>query len=133
VELPVQWARPGSVALTDAFKVADDFVVLRTTCRSVREFLALFDFTPLRERFTLDYLDEGRRVIIVRTEAVGGLRLFDDAYRCRLELQMNPQAGYESRGGLEYPASGLQVVRVWEPAEDGLREHRVGNVVLRPV
>jgi hypothetical protein len=133
VGVPVRRGRRGSVTLTDAFRVADDFVVLRTTSRSVRDFLGLFDFTPLAERFKLDYLTEGRRVLILPAPTAGGLRIFDDQLHCRLELQFDPEEGYDCRGGIEYPARGLQVVRVWERAQDGLREHEALKLVLRPV
>jgi hypothetical protein len=133
VDLPVQRPRPGGVSLTDTFKVADDFLIVRTTARSVRDFLALFDFSPLAERFGLDYLGQARRVLIVRATAASRLRVFDDQCRCRLELQIDPDGGYENRGGTERPAGGLRVMRIWEAAEDGLREHQLENVFIRPV
>jgi hypothetical protein len=118
--------------LADTFRVADDFVILRTTSRSVREFLALFDFTSLAEQFGLDYLSEGRRVVILRAPGEGSLHIVDDQGRCRLEVQFDPRAGYESRGGIEYPAEGLRVVGVWELVEGALRESCVEKVVLPP-
>jgi hypothetical protein len=133
VDLPVQRPRPGGVSLTDTFKVADDFLIVRTTARSVRDFLGLFDFSPLAERFGLDYLGQARCVLIVRAAAEGGLRIFDDQYRCRLELQLDPVGGYRNRGGTECPAGGLRVMRVWEAAEGGLREHQLEKVFIRPV
>jgi hypothetical protein len=133
VDQPAQPARPGSVALTDACRVADDFVALCTTSRSVRDFLGLFDFTPLADRFTLDYLTQGRRVMILRTPTAGQLRILDEQFHCRLELQVDPEEGYDRRGGIEFPAPGLQVVRVWESAEDGLREHQLPDMILRPL
>jgi hypothetical protein len=39
-------------------------------------------------------------------------------------LTFDPREGYERRAGVEFPANGLQVLRVWEEEPDGfLREH----------
>ena len=46
----------------------------------------------------------------------GRLVVLDFRLRQRLELQVLPNKGYESRGGSQYPAAGLQVIRVWETA-----------------
>jgi hypothetical protein len=103
--------RPGVVALEDANQVADDFVFLRTTRQTAADFLALFDWTALAARCSLDYLTSGQRVLIVRAadqnEAPGSLVVYDAEGRKRLLLQVNPQQGYVTRGGVEVPAAGL--------------------------
>jgi hypothetical protein len=111
--------RPGVVSLQDARQVADDFVLLRTTRRSVTDFLDQFDFAPLAGHIALDYLDPRQRVLIVGDAAgpggpVGVLTIYDSAMRRRLELQVDPARGYERRAGREYPAAGLRVRRTWE-------------------
>ena len=114
------YQRPGAVALADAAKVANDFVLLRTTRQTVQAFLELFDFTGLGKQFDLNYLDPAKKLLIVSTAATGEavkgvLLVYDDQMR-RLELQVDPSQGYRSRAGLEYPRAGLKVLRIWEPA-----------------
>jgi hypothetical protein len=127
--------RPGSVSLADARRASPDFVFLRTTPGSVAALLAQFDFTPLARRFDLDYLTAGRRVVLARAAAGPGLVVYDEAFRPRLELEVDARAGYDSRAGEESPAGGLLAVRVWEPAEgDGpsrVHDLRGEPVVLR--
>ncbi len=111
-------ARPEIVSLDDALKAADDFLLLRTTRRTVADFLVQFDFAPLMQRFSLDYLLNGKRVLILRSAEVPGIvTVYDGDLRRRLELQVRPEQGYAQRGGTEYPAAGLQVLRIWEPDE----------------
>jgi hypothetical protein len=131
-------SRPGVVALADARQAAPDFVVVRTTARAVRDFLGLYDFRPLLARFRLDCLAPGRRLLIVagagREEPGAVLTVHDPELRPRLELAFDPAAGYESRAGVEFPAGGLRVLRLWEDGDTpgSLREHdlRRDSVVL---
>jgi hypothetical protein len=108
--------RPGTVALADAHQVAEDFIFRRTTPRTVRAFLDLYDFTDLRQRIDLDWLMPQRPVLILGGPAdpAGRVRLaiHDDEARSRLELTFDATAGYESRGGVEFPADGLRVTGV---------------------
>jgi hypothetical protein len=125
--------RPGAVSLNDAVKVAGDFQLLRTTSQTARAFLDLFDFTPLAARVGPAYLERGQAVLIVRAASVGegadGVVAIYDARGCRrLELRVVAEQGYRSRGGLEFPAGGLQVLRVCEP--EG-REHNLQAEDLR--
>jgi hypothetical protein len=106
---------PGKVALDDVRKVAFDFVFICTTQRSLAEFLAQFDFTPLRQRGCLDFLAAGRRVVMMRGEA-GGLAIYDTDYRKRLELEVDGALSYETRGGREVPVAGLRVRGAWDAA-----------------
>jgi hypothetical protein len=121
---------PGTVSLEDAFQVADDFVLVRTTRQSANDFLELFDFTPLTGRFGFAFLDGSERLTIVRAASVGEggegiLILFDGDLRRRLELQVDLSSGYQRRTGREFPTSGFRVLRVWEPtgATGEMREH----------
>ena len=107
-------ARPGIISLTDARLASPDFVFLRTTASTVRNFLALYDVTPLAERFDVTFLTEGRRVLIARAPRGDGVIVYDEALRPRLELYVPANQGYERRAGYEYPAAGLWVVRVGE-------------------
>jgi hypothetical protein len=109
--------RPGVVSLADARQASADFVLLRTTARSARAFLELCDFGPLRGRFHLPWLSGGDRLLILGGGRAGPLALLtvhDAELRPRLELAFDPSAGYESRAGVGFPASGLHVLRVWD-------------------
>jgi len=82
--------RPGVASLADAMRVADDFVLVRTTGRSAREFLGRFDFSGVGEGACLDFLGADRRLVIVGGVIVGGkadsLRVYDEKYRLKLEV-----------------------------------------------
>jgi hypothetical protein len=45
------------------------------------------------------------------------LVIYDQEVRKRLELDFNPELGYESRSGDEYPISPLRVLRIWAETE----------------
>jgi len=112
-------ARIGGVSLADAHKVAPDFLFLRTTSKAVTDFLDQYDFEPLARRFLVHYLTPRSRLLIVKRPSPSGtsegiLAVYDADVRPRLELAFDPRQGYVSRGGIESPASGLQVLRVWE-------------------
>jgi hypothetical protein len=98
-------ARPGVVSLADARQAAPDFVLLRTTARSVRDFLRIYDPGGL------DWLAADRRVLVVGAATPGGpVTVHDADLRPRLALTFDPSAGYASRAGVELPASGLRAV-----------------------
>jgi hypothetical protein len=128
--MPSGRPRPG-VSLADAARVADDFIVLRTTARSVRDFLRAFDFSAVRQRFSLDFLSQSKRLLIIRSPAEvrsveGTLMILDEHLQRRLEFQIDPQTGYFSRGGLECPASGLRLRRLSSLDNAGeWREHQL--------
>jgi hypothetical protein len=133
ISRPINSGRPG-VSLADAFRVADDFVILRTTARSAQEFLGLFDFTPIRQHDAAEYLDSPHRITIVSAPALGEEKLgiliiFDALYRRRLELQIDPKHGYETRHRLEYPAAGLQVMAQWQPDASAA----LGQILMPPL
>jgi hypothetical protein len=126
--------RPGAVSLDDAVRVAKDFVLLRTTRQTVREFLELFDFSVLAGQFKVAFLHAGQRVLIVSAASVAGgeegtLLVYDDQLRRRLELEVDRSLGYLSRAGRDYPAAGLRVLRVWESAGEDSKLHEYD---LRP-
>jgi hypothetical protein len=115
--------RPGAVSVADALKVADDFVFLRTTKKSLRDFLGLYRFEALAQKIALEYLTPNRPVLIRRSLAKsddGALVIYDARKRERLELQIDPSRGYESRAGVEFLTAGLRVLRAWK--EDGSPE-----------
>ena len=128
-------ARPGVVSLDDAWLVARDFVLLRTTRRAVQDFLRQYDLSPLARRCSLDYLAVA--ALILRGSSPGQLTIYDDRLRKRLELEMNFREGYAVRRGVEYLRAGLRVLGSWEPVtnteqlkEQDLRPDQV-EVVFR--
>jgi len=134
-------SRPGSVSLADARKVAGDFVFVRTTRQTVEDFLRVFDFSTLQRRYSLDFLAPGRPVLILRefsrrSEGNPMLAVYDEQIRKRLELAIPLAGGYVNRGGVEFPAVGLAVVRCWESVNPlaPLREHdlRAEPVLVPP-
>jgi hypothetical protein len=40
----------------------------------------------------------------------GKLLIYDNSLSGRLEMQIDPSQGYQSRAGIEYPAAGLRVL-----------------------
>ena len=107
-------ARPGVISLTDARLASPDFVFLRTTKSTVRNFLSLYDVTPLAERFDVAFLTEAKRVLFARAPGGDGVIVYDGELRPRLEIQVPVNFGYERRAGHEYPKAGLWVVGVWQ-------------------
>jgi hypothetical protein len=115
------------VSVHDAFRVADDFLFLRTTARSAKDFFALFDFNALRDRPLVASLEPPNSCLIldgsaIGENAVGSLAVFDAGHRRCLDLRVNAIQGYESRGGVEYPVAGLEAIL---SVPDG--ENRVGR------
>jgi hypothetical protein len=129
-------SRPGAVSLADARGAAPDFVLRRTTPGSLAALLAQFDFTPLAERFSLDFLFLRREALVARSAEGAGVLVYDLSFRPRLELLIPADGGYAHRAGLEYPAGGLLAVRVWEeapvPGEPRLHDLRAAPIVLQP-
>jgi hypothetical protein len=124
--------RPGAVALEDAAKIADDFVGLKTTTQSAVEFLGVFDFGPVADRFPccFPFLSAKLPVVIIRANALEEhasniITIFDNELRRRLELEVDLSRGFCSREGVERPRAGLRVLRAWVPGEtsDELVEH----------
>lgn len=128
--------RPGVPSLEDAFKVAPDFVLLRTTRRTVNDFLTQYDLNDVRHRFPLELLPENNRVVILGGAVAhnpASLMIYTPSLR--LEFTFDPKAGYAVHRCHEYPASGLQLVRVWQPDETGAmveRDVRAENIRIGP-
>jgi hypothetical protein len=87
-------ARPGVVSLMDAFRVAPDFVLLRTTRRSIREYLASEEFRAIATGLRLDVPDAERVGLIVAGSAIGkspSLFICDAALESQCEMELFPQ------------------------------------------
>jgi hypothetical protein len=84
------------VSLTDALLVSEDFLLLRTLPRGVREFLQQVDVNA-------DYLTPGQRVLLIRGISRSGegplLAVYDAQLCLRMELEIDPRHG------------GLRVIR----------------------
>ncbi len=129
-------SRPGTVALADARQVAEDFVLLRTTALSAARFWRLFPPEPLRRRFDLASWDPHARTLILGAAPPPGetrvrLTVCDDRMRSRIEVVADAADGYVRRAGVEYPAAGLRVLRVWEDAGQELRQRDLGSEDVR--
>jgi hypothetical protein len=115
--------RPGVVSLTDANKAASDFVIIRTTRRSLSSLLAHYDWRPLESRFptTCRWLLEDANVLLVQHASTEppGLPVFA-GNELRLELgfpgERSTMAIYPETAGQEV-VSRLQILRVTD--EDG--------------
>jgi hypothetical protein len=116
--LPLQLAgtmpRPGTVSLADMARVANDFVLLRTTRQTVTAFLEQFDFGPLAARTDLSWLAPSKRVLLIQGAFLkpaqpGMLVIYDAQGQRRLELQIDTTAGYARRAGQEFPIAGLRI------------------------
>jgi hypothetical protein len=146
--------RPGTVSLADARLVAGDFLFLRTTFQSLESFwLTFLPYQLVQFRGTqlssfirvLKAVYEPRgphfRTIqlLLRDVGASGTRVkltgYDDEMRPWLELDYDPSPGYISRAGIEFPADGLHVLRVWDQQEyDGPSQEfdlRTEGLVLR--
>jgi hypothetical protein len=122
VPVPRVTVRPRPVvSLQDAFKVAEDFVILRSTRTTVRDFLGQYDLTPLSGWMNLDLLGSDTHAIILGETNEQGepvLLIYDSRIRRRVEMRILVEQGYVTRGGAEYPRQGLQVSRVWDVEPD---------------
>jgi hypothetical protein len=110
--------RPGVVSLADAARAAGDFVFLRTTASSLRDFFARFDFAPLAARLGMPDLTSVPWLILGGPEPSNGeivLTFYEPGgLRKRMDLSADPRAGYVCRAGTDLPRNGLRVRRFWE-------------------
>jgi hypothetical protein len=140
--------RPVIVSLADAMRVADDFVLLRTTAGSWKLFLwrhlsaknapaaqptgaeTSKDYSLRRfwaeelQPFKLGFLSPFHWTLVLRDIDPDTDRpritIYDSQFRRRMILDFDPSLGYRTDfWGNEYPVSPLRVVRVWEDVEDG--------------
>jgi hypothetical protein len=133
----VDCSRPAIVSLADALRTAEDFVLFSTTYHSWFPFARKYLWQPSLEVFALKGLPLTNPELLVRCprsqEGLPRLMMYDSEMRPRMELTFDPTQGYVSRKGVEYPASPLRLLRVWEQTEDGkpLRERDLsGEMVL---
>ncbi len=91
-------SRP-AVSLADARKVADDFVVLRTTASSLRAFWAALSIEPGPWPIVARVVDESGKPV---------LGAFDSAMRLCAEFEGDWSDGSIVRGGAEIPRAGLR-------------------------
>lgn len=108
----------GIVSLDDAFKVADDFLLLRTTRRAVTDFFAQFDRSTFQQHCQDGFPHLDQRLLIVRASSVtaapaGRMLMFDANLRPRLEWQIDASQGYIQRWDRESPRTAPRVTRVW--------------------
>jgi hypothetical protein len=116
--------RPGVPSLQDAWRVAEDFVLVRSTKRAVSDFLAQYDVSPVRARFQVEWLRSEEPLLIAGSGSVAGtgpgtLKLFDSSLQPGLELEMEARSGYASGLRGEFPVRGLRLVRIWERSDKG--------------
>jgi len=121
-------SRRSIVSLADVRKAAQDFVILRNTFNTWGEFDIHYLFGRVIEQLSLKDLRFGQPVLLLRDTPPGSARetlsIYDSKHRKRIEVDFDPAMGYVRRGGHEYPASPLRIVRSWEMDEtsDQLRE-----------
>jgi hypothetical protein len=111
-------ARPGSVSISDALRASPDFIILRTTKKSVSDLSRSFRFDVLAPHLPLDQWPQGLATLVVRetgeNPSFGGLLAVHDSTRTkRLELSIDSSQGYRSRAGLQLPRAGLRLVGAW--------------------
>jgi hypothetical protein len=104
--------RPGSVSISDALRVAPDFVILRTTKRSASQFMEYLGVKNLG-------LPGGLPLLIVREPSPSGnsdpvLAFYDYTLTKRSELIFDASQGFTCRAGVELPRAGLRKLRVWK-------------------
>lgn len=99
---------PRVVSLADTLRAAEDFVLLRTTPRIAQEVLSRLGL----HRQVPDRTD----VLIIRgsptPEGQPTVLILDSDFRPWRELRLRLERGYRNRGGVEWPADGVEVVSV---------------------
>jgi hypothetical protein len=114
--------RPGVVSLDDAHRSADDFRLLRSTRQTVRDFLALFDLSPLSPILGYEATDPDAWGLIVTGEGgAGTIDLYDPQLKRRATVRADVSEGYRSRAGYEFPRAGLIVESVGDVPTSALR------------
>ncbi len=122
--------RPGVVSLQDALRVADDWLILRTTRQTLRDFQEQYDLGPLAEQLAelVPAVEDWQLLVPGESEADPTLCVYDREYRPRLELAADLSRGYGTRGGVEFPAAGLRVRRAWGREGAGCPGELLGTV-----
>src|SRR5262249_11952386 len=95
----------------------DDWLILRTTRQTLRDFQEQYDLRWLIARTgeLVPAVEQWQLLAPGGTEAEPTLCAYDRDYRLRLEMTADVSRGYGARGGVESPAAGLRVVRAWGP------------------
>jgi hypothetical protein len=114
-------SRPGVVSINDAARAAPDFVFLRTTKKSVIDFLKCFQFERLDSRVSFLQWPENAPRLIMRKFNLPGpdlrVSFYDSSMVERLQFVVDASQGFSLRAGMELPRAGLHLFRAW--AEDG--------------
>jgi hypothetical protein len=126
--------RPTPVSLADALRAAEDFLILRSTSRTVRDFLHQYNFQEIAKCLVLDFFAHEQPVLVLlglgATDAErAAITVLDKQLQPRLRLHVDASQGYETRGGCEYPVCGLRVLQAWDA--DGREIHNTEGDSLR--
>jgi hypothetical protein len=98
-------ARPGVLSLTDAFQTADDFVIERTTRRSIDKFLQHFDWS------SFDMEPQSWRLMLpTPMQETQVFHLLGDDFVPWLQFKVDASGGFRCRNGIELPVLGLQAL-----------------------
>ena len=137
---------PGRVvALEDAQKSAADFLFLRTTRCSLSEFLAQYDFEPLKSRFPdlHQWLFSSPAVLLIRkVPAIAMnphnsiLTAFDKHMWARIEIGVGQDSlspvHYVHHAGVEYVKYGLRLLSVGDERHAAARKEFRGQCIVIP-
>ncbi len=137
---------PGRVvALEDAQKSAADFLFLRTTRRSLNEFLEQYDFGPLKARFPdlHRWLFSSPAVLFIRQVPAGAmnpheplLTAFDKQMRARIEIGVGQEnlspVHYVHHAGVEYVKDGLRLLSVGDGRHAATRQDLRDQFIVMP-
>ena len=99
--------RVGVVSFDDALLAADDFVFLRTTRSSLREFLSWYDVDQLPVDGFRDLFTPGQCLILRSANEPAAVQVLDADWQLRLVIRPDVSRGYVSRAGVEHPVEGL--------------------------
>jgi hypothetical protein len=130
---PEQNIRPGVVSIADAARSAPDFVILKTTKKSVADFMEFFQFNEFDPQVSPINWAGGLPLLIVQENcpqeaSSPTLSFYDAAHIKRLQLIVDASAGYSFRAGVELPRPGLRILRAW--TAEGKEITMQGNLVL---
>ncbi|MFO0807044.1 MAG: hypothetical protein U0746_00300 [Gemmataceae bacterium] len=100
-------SRPGVASLQDAFMIADDFVVMRSTQRAIRDFRHQYDCSQLVRSLPFA---EWQAIMATVTDECVRLTVYDRDFRPRIDLEADLSRGFVRAGGTEYVAAGFRVI-----------------------
>lgn len=101
-------ARPGSVSLSDAARVADDWIHLSTARSSLQSLEACFDWSPLDCLPSRDWQ-------LITPNRDGGLTAYTAEFAACAQISWNLSNGTICRAGIESPRDGLQATDLRYP------------------